>query len=165
MLAGMISAMATNTSSFLPEFRNTIPAGPGIALIGATAAVCLLLVFISHQLSLAKAARAADDKAMNMVLLIFTLFAEFWFGLSFSIALSVANMTKLSATISFLDLRYWNPALAFVMMAAIPLAAVSFHHIFQRDLPLLEVKFVRPSLNDIDKKLVWGATVFGVGWG
>ena len=95
----------------------------------------------------------------------FTLVAEVVFGIAFALALAVSNMTQLSATISFLDLRYWNPALAFVMIGAIGIALPSFYLTFKSDAPLLHTKFVRPALSSIDAKLVLGAIVFGVGWG
>jgi uncharacterized membrane protein YedE/YeeE len=92
-------------------------------------------------------------------------FNKFVFGISFALAMGISNMTKLSATISFLDLRYWNPALAFVMCGAILVSFFSFAWIFKMDKPLLDSVFHRPIVHQIDSKLILGSVIFGVGWG
>lgn len=70
-----------------------------------------------------------------------------------------------SATISFLDLRTWNPALAFVMVAAIGITAASYQLIFRRGEPMIGNEFQLSKLNTIDARLVSGAAIFGAGWG
>jgi uncharacterized protein len=74
-------------------------------------------------------------------------------------------MTQISATISFVDLRYWNPALAFVMIGGLLVSIISCSNVFSWEKPLLDSKFYHPCLTEIDKKLVVGAVLFGIGWG
>jgi uncharacterized membrane protein YedE/YeeE len=42
---------------------------------------------------------------------------------------------------------------------------VLFRVILRRSSPLLDVKFHVPTRVDIDKKLILGAALFGIGWG
>jgi uncharacterized membrane protein YedE/YeeE len=89
---------------------------------------------------------------------------EFISGLMFAFATSISNMTKLSATISFLDLTNFNPALIFVMIGAIGIASVLFFFIKKNNtLPLLENQWYLPTSSDIDLNLVTGAAMFGIG--
>ena len=80
--------------------------------------------------------------------------------------MSISNMTKLSATISFLDLNSWNPALIFVMMGAIGISMPVFYFSKLKGNPLLNSswKDLTPLAN-IDMNRVSGAAIFGIGWG
>ncbi|PSN75871.1 hypothetical protein C8B47_30320 [filamentous cyanobacterium CCP4] len=42
---------------------------------------------------------------------------------------------------------------------------LSFRFILRRSHPLLDGKFYLPTRNDIDRPLVLGAALFGIGWG
>lgn len=158
-LTAFVTAMATNTSSFLPLFRNNLPVqATGITTLSCLAA-CVACTLVARTLQrfeidvnsqVAKCCRAAF---------------ELVFGISFALAMAVSNMTKISAVIAFLDLRYWNPALCFVMGGAIFVAFVAFRFIFKFPRPFMGSKFDRPTTNEIDRKLVFGAVVFGCGWG
>ena len=58
-------------------------------------------------------------------------------------------MTRISATISFLDVRYWNPALMFVMAGAIMVTATSYFFAFKEERPWLGQSFALSKLSEI----------------
>ena len=149
---------AANTSAFLPPFQNTLPYGPAVAIAFVGIACCGVILGVGAAFSeeLKKGGNFADR---------FNVVTEFLFGVNFALAMAVSNMTKLSATISFLDLRYWNPALAFVMVAGIMVALITYRVAFHRGTPLIADQFDLSSLTHVDAKLVVGAALFGVGWG
>jgi hypothetical protein len=107
MIAGFVTAMATNTSRFLPYFTNTLPVERSGAVIGVMIGVCIIIVLI---LAINKDSTFFVNAHGNFII---SAILDCIFGIAFALAMAVSNMTKLSATISFLDLRYWNPAIVF----------------------------------------------------
>lgn len=94
------------------------------------------------------------------------MFAAFASGLIFAIGLGLAGMTQPSKVVGFLDLfGDWDPSLAFVMIGAIAVNAVAYRIVAGRTAPLLGGIFQIPTRRDIDKRLVFGAALFGLGWG
>lgn len=92
----------------------------------------------------------------------FTAFAS---GLLFGTGLVLAGMTTPANILDFLDIAgHWNPALALVMASAIAVAAPAFALVRRRHrrTGLAEPARVRRGL---DRRLVGGSLVFGVGWG
>lgn len=86
-------------------------------------------------------------------------------GVLFGIGLSVSGMTQADKVINFLDLSHaWDPSLAFVMLGAIGVHVVLFRFILKRSSPLFAERFGIPTRSDIDKRLVIGSGLFGVGW-
>jgi uncharacterized protein len=85
----------------------------------------------------------------------------FWVGLV------VGGMTDPAKVIGFLDLAgSWDPSLAFVMGAALCVTLPVFQLVVRRrSRPLLDVRFHLPTRTDLDRRLIAGAAVFGVGWG
>ncbi len=93
-------------------------------------------------------------------------FASFGSALLFGLGLGLSGMTLPSKVIGFLDVTGpWDPTLAFVMMGAIFVHAISFRLITKRTSPFLTTSFRLPTRNDIDSRLIIGALVFGLGWG
>jgi len=88
-------------------------------------------------------------------------------GVVFGIGLAVSGMTDTAKVIGFLDLfGDWDADLLFVMAAAVVTSAVGFTVVFKvRKTPLLLSEFSLPTQNVIDKKLLIGASIFGIGWG
>jgi uncharacterized membrane protein YedE/YeeE len=91
-------------------------------------------------------------------------------GLLFGVGLYVSQMVDPLKVLRFLDFTaipagQWDPSLAFVMIAAIPVmfAAVRFGR--RRQAPLFASQFHEPEFKHIDAPLVIGAAIFGVGWG
>ncbi|SVD13331.1 uncharacterized protein METZ01_LOCUS366185, partial [marine metagenome] len=59
----------------------------------------------------------------------------------------------------------WDPSLMFVMVGAIIIFS-PLHFTFKRkSRPFFAQSFIIPSKKDIDKSLILGAILFGIGWG
>jgi uncharacterized protein len=87
-------------------------------------------------------------------------------GALFGAGLVIAGMTQPTRVIAFLDvLGAWDPTLAFVMAGAVAVYAVAFRFVQRRAQPWFDTTFHLPKRADIDRKLVLGAALFGVGWG
>jgi uncharacterized membrane protein YedE/YeeE len=68
--------------------------------------------------------------------------------------------------LAFLDVAGdWDPSLALVMAAAIPMAAIGFAIGRRRQAPFCAQDFALPTKTAIDARLVGGALIFGAGWG
>jgi hypothetical protein len=87
-------------------------------------------------------------------------------GVLFGLGLVVSRMIDPAKVLGFLDLAgHWDPSLAFVMLGAIPVAAIGFRLGERRSAPLLDARFRGPTRTDLDRPLILGATLFGIGWG
>ena len=161
MLAGFVTAMAANTSHYLPTFSNILPQERAGGVVGVMIGVNIMLVIVAF---IFKDHSFLSSSYGNFII---SAVYDAIFGITFALAMAVSNMTKLSATISFLDLRYWNPALAFIMGGAIAINAPLQYFIANKGplKPFLGTEFSCPKLNKVDFKLVIGAIIFGVGWG
>jgi uncharacterized membrane protein YedE/YeeE len=96
------------------------------------------------------------------------MFAAFAFvaGLVFGIGLVVSGMSNPAKVIGFLDLAgRWDPSLALVMAGAIAVAAPAFALARRRNETFLDTPFVSPASRRIEKPLVFGSLLFGIGWG
>jgi uncharacterized membrane protein YedE/YeeE len=83
-------------------------------------------------------------------------------GALFGAGLLLAGMTQPSRVIGFLDVRAWDPTLAFVMVGAIAVYAITFRRRGER--PWFGPAFHLPTRRDLDAPLLAGAAIFGVGW-
>lgn len=91
---------------------------------------------------------------------------SFLVGVLFAIGLGISGMTQTHIVKGFLDIfGNWDLRLMGVMMGAIGVHAITYHFIIKRKSPLLESKFYVPTRKDIDKRLLIGAALFGLGWG
>ena len=87
-------------------------------------------------------------------------------GLVFGIGLILAGMTEPLKVKGFLDLAgAWDPSLALVMGGAIALGAVAFARARQRGRSWTGAPIEIPANRTIDRRLVTGGVLFGVGWG
>jgi len=87
-------------------------------------------------------------------------------GIVFGIGLGLSGMTQPAKVIAFLDVfGSWDPSLMFVMMSAILVHFVLTRWIRRRERPLLDTRFHLPPARDIDRRVVIGSAVFGLGWG
>lgn len=87
-------------------------------------------------------------------------------GLVFGLGLIVSGMANPAKVLGFLDLAgHWDPSLAFVMAGAIAVGSVAFLAARRRSMSLLGAAMRLPSSREIDRRLVVGSVVFGVGWG
>jgi uncharacterized membrane protein YedE/YeeE len=92
--------------------------------------------------------------------------AAFAAGLVFGIGLILSGMTDPGKVIGFLDLAgRWDPSLAFVMAGAILVGFFAFRLAGRRGRTFLGDALHLPARRDIDRRLVAGSVVFGIGWG
>jgi uncharacterized membrane protein YedE/YeeE len=87
-------------------------------------------------------------------------------GLIFGLGLMLAGMTDPGKVIGFLDLAgNWDPSLAFVMGGAIAVGLGAFALARRRTVAFLGGAMHLPTARDIDKRLLSGSLLFGIGWG
>ncbi|MDO9421029.1 MAG: YeeE/YedE family protein [Herminiimonas sp.] len=87
-------------------------------------------------------------------------------GLIFGLGLILSGMADPSKVLNFLDLSGdWDPSLAFVMGGAICVGVIAFHFAKKRQKSLLGDAMSLPTNTRIDRRLVLGSLVFGIGWG
>jgi uncharacterized protein len=87
-------------------------------------------------------------------------------GLVFGLGLIVSGMANPAKVIGFLDLAgSWDPSLAFVMAGAIAVGAVAFAIARRRTRSLLGLEMKLPTASRVDRRLMAGSALFGVGWG
>jgi hypothetical protein len=92
--------------------------------------------------------------------------AAFASGALVGAGLAVASMTDRQVVLGFLDIAGdWNPTLAFVMAGAVAVTAVAFRIVLRRSSPALGGGFRLPQGDVIDRSLLAGAAIFGIGWG
>jgi len=95
-----------------------------------------------------------------------TVFTSLLAGLVFGLGLILSGMANPAKVLGFLDLAgAWDPSLAFVMAGAIAVAAPAFAFAKQRTATLLGAAMKLPGSRDIDRRLVMGSVLFGIGWG
>ena len=95
-----------------------------------------------------------------------TLLVSLLTGLVFGIGLIVSGMADPAKVLGFLDLAgAWDPSLAFVMAGAIAVGVVAFAVARRRTVSLLGAEMKLPTARQIDRRLVAGSVVFGIGWG
>jgi uncharacterized membrane protein YedE/YeeE len=94
------------------------------------------------------------------------LIASFLAGLVFGLGLIVSGMANPAKVLGFLDLTgTWDPSLAFVMVGAISVGILAFAIARRRTASFLGLHMKVPGERPIDRRLVGGSVVFGIGWG
>jgi len=87
-------------------------------------------------------------------------------GLVFGLGLILSGMANPAKVIGFLDLAgAWDPSLTFVMIGAIAVGMVAFLLVRNRIVSLLGAEMKLPTARQIDRRLVVGSVLFGMGWG
>lgn len=87
-------------------------------------------------------------------------------GLLFGLGLIVSGMADPAKVLGFLDLAgHWDPSLALVMAGAIAIGMPAFTLARRRSRSLLGAAMQLPTARGIDRRLVLGSVLFGVGWG
>lgn len=91
---------------------------------------------------------------------------EFVAGLLFGLGLLLSGMSDPGKVLGFLDLLgSWDPSLALVMAGAILVGMLAFTVAKKRTINFLGGALHLPTANQIDRRLVIGALLFGAGWG
>lgn len=91
-------------------------------------------------------------------------------GLIFGVGIAISGMMNPAKVLNFFDLAQiwdgtWDPSLAFVMGGALAVTIPGYRLVFGRPAPVLENRFQLPDTRVIDRRLVLGSGVFGIGWG
>lgn len=93
-------------------------------------------------------------------------FAALVAGLLFGFGLIVSGMANPAKVLGFLDLAgAWDPSLALVMAGSIGVGAVGFALARQRPVSWLGSQIKLPTATKIDRRLLFGGALFGIGWG
>ncbi|WDZ78554.1 YeeE/YedE family protein [Ensifer adhaerens] len=96
----------------------------------------------------------------------FRLAATLLSGLVFGFGLSLSGMLDPARVRAFLDITgNWNPSLAFVLGGAVFVSALGVVLTRRLKHPLFDETFHLPDNQVIDRRLIVGAAIFGVGWG
>lgn len=87
-------------------------------------------------------------------------------GLVFGLGLVISKMIDPAKVLGFLDLAgNWDASLAFVMLGAIPVAAIGYRIGRAWRAPAFDRQFHNPPRTEPDRRLIVGALIFGAGWG
>jgi uncharacterized membrane protein YedE/YeeE len=87
-------------------------------------------------------------------------------GALFGVGLAMSGMTDPRRVLGFLDVAgAFDPSLLFVLGGAVATTLVLFRFVLRRGSPVLAGSFQLSELKRIDRQLLGGAALFGVGWG
>jgi uncharacterized membrane protein YedE/YeeE len=93
-------------------------------------------------------------------------FSAFLFAVLFALGLALARMTDPHRVIAFLEIGpHWSENLLFVMIGALIVTLTMFPLILRRKKPLLDTVFHYQTSSLIDRRLILGSALFGIGWG
>ncbi len=92
--------------------------------------------------------------------------ASFFCGLVFGCGLLISGMTMPPKVLGFLDvLGHWDPTLAFVMAGALVVSCAGFAIARRSVAPVFARRYEWPTRTGIDRPLMAGSVLFGIGWG
>mgnify|MGYP002633492016 FL=1 len=85
----------------------------------------------------------------------------------FGFGIAISGMANPAKVLNFFDIfGTWDPSLVFVMGGAMITALIGYRLVFGvQKRPLFEVSFSLPSAKQIDRRLILGSIMFGIGWG
>ncbi|MBL6596163.1 MAG: YeeE/YedE family protein [Candidatus Puniceispirillum sp.] len=87
-------------------------------------------------------------------------------GAIFGIGLAIAGMLNPAKVVGFLDVfGDWDPSLALVMGGGVLVNAIGLRFVLEREAPIQSAEFLLPTASSIDKPLLAGSVIFGIGWG
>ena len=91
---------------------------------------------------------------------------SFLAGLVFGAGLIVSGMSNPAKVLGFLDLAgRWDPSLAVVMGGAVAVGLLAYALARRRQSSWLGLPMQIPTATHIDRRLLMGSLMFGVGWG
>ena len=87
-------------------------------------------------------------------------------GIIFGVGLTVSQMIDPAKVLGFLNIfGAWDPSLAFVMIGALIISSPFFHLFKNNNKPVFADSFSYSNNKELNKKLIIGSSLFGVGWG
>ena len=87
-------------------------------------------------------------------------------GLLFGAGLALSGLMDPQRVLGFLDVAgHWDPTLAFVLAGAVGISAASYQIARRMGHPVFAPRLDLPTRNDVDRSLLGGAAMFGIGWG
>ncbi|WOJ90304.1 YeeE/YedE family protein [Methylocapsa polymorpha] len=93
-------------------------------------------------------------------------FAALGVGAIFGFGLSLSGMLDPARVRGFLDIAgHFDPSLGFVLAGAVAVSGLGYLISRRLPRPALDASFHLPKRKDIDRRLLIGAAIFGVGWG
>lgn len=100
---------------------------------------------------------------MNLV----SLFVALLSGVLFGAGMNISGMVDPANIFAFLDITGdWDPSLAFVMGGALLVFTPFYHFIIKSRSKTVDGNAISlPTNTKIDRKLILGASIFGLGWG
>ena len=97
---------------------------------------------------------------------LFSNLSEYLIGVLFGLGLIISGMTNPAKILAFLDIAgAWDPSLIFVMGGAVLVGLIAFYLAKNRTQSFLGSVIHIPTRRDIDRPLIIGSALFGVGWG
>ena len=97
---------------------------------------------------------------------VFSNASEYLIGVLFGLGLIISGMTNPAKVLAFLDLAgTWDPSLIFVVGGAVLVGLIAFYLAKNRTQSFLGGAMQIPTRRDIDRPLIIGSAMFGVGWG
>ena len=90
-------------------------------------------------------------------------------GFIFGLGLVISQMVSPAKVLAFLDVLgipsgTWDPSLAIVMAAGLAVAGIGYAVVRPRT-PIFDTQMRWPTATAIDRPLIAGAALFGIGWG
>lgn len=87
-------------------------------------------------------------------------------GLLFGLGMGISQMMDRARALAFMNIAgVWDPTLLLVLGGAVGVTVIAFRFVLRRPNPILDSTFHLPTRKDIDRPLITGAVIFGVGWG
>lgn len=87
-------------------------------------------------------------------------------GLIFGFGLLISGMTDPVKVLGFLDVfGRWDPTLAFVMASALAVTSTGYTIARRQGRAAIAPQHLWPNRTEIDRPLIVGSVLFGIGWG
>jgi uncharacterized protein len=95
-----------------------------------------------------------------------TFFPALFAGILLGAGLGLSDMINPARVLAFLDVAgNWDATLAYVMAGAVAVAAMGYLAARRMKRPLWAERFFIPDNRVLDRRLILGSTLFGIGWG
>jgi uncharacterized protein len=87
-------------------------------------------------------------------------------GVLFGCGLTISQLINPNKIINFLDITgHWDPSVLLVMASALIITCFGYWCVLKKPKPVCSMEFSRPQKKSVDRSLMIGAAIFGIGWG